>query len=255
MLEVWSLTSINSDNIDFAYTIILNPLYQHTSPSSTLHHSNRTLLISYPPHQHLALPDYLSRTILTLFASERRYIRSVLHRSTNDLESMPEFARRVVRTSPKYQVTFSLLNGGGEEAIESWDIAEALRGNSIQSPSNSVYLNPLIRTLGVVANLTVDSQVQFYAGLTFEPQKNEGADEHIVPLDKLPSFVNSAEWNLGKLSQGQINRSNRHHLLSRHKLHSLRPSSLASPTSSRACLSRLCPELFLLTSMGRSPNL
>lgn len=116
-----------ADNIEFAYTIILNPSYQQASPSSTLHHSNRTLIIQYPPQQHLSLPDYLSRTILTLFASERRYIRSVLHRSTNDLGSMPEFARRVVRASRKYQVTFSLLNGGGEEAVESWDIAEALR--------------------------------------------------------------------------------------------------------------------------------
>ena len=58
-----------------------------------------------------------------------------------------------------------------------------------------MYLDPLIQTLGAVANLTVDSQVQFYAGLTFEPEK--GTDEFIVPLNKLPGFVNSAEWNLG----------------------------------------------------------
>jgi hypothetical protein len=71
--------------------------------------------------------------ILTLFASERRYIRSVLLRSTNDAASLPEFVRRVVRGSRKYQVTFSLLNGGGEQAVESWDIAEAL---SCISPSH-----------------------------------------------------------------------------------------------------------------------
>jgi hypothetical protein len=122
------------DNVDFAYTIILNPLFQYPSPTSTLHHSNRTLVIAYPPQQYLALPEYLSRTILTLFASERRYIQSVLHRSTNDLGSLPEFARRVVRGSRKYQVTFSLLNGGGEEVVESWDIAEALQ---------RIYLLPL----------------------------------------------------------------------------------------------------------------
>jgi hypothetical protein len=58
-----------------------------------------------------------------------------------------------------------------------------------------VYLYPLIQTLGAVANLTVDSQVQFYAGLTFDPEKRD--NEYIVPLDKLPGFVNSAEWNLG----------------------------------------------------------
>lgn len=112
--------------MDFAYTIVLAPSFTQTSLSSILHHTNRTLMISYPPQQYLGLPDYLSRMILTLFASERRYIRSVLHRSTNDVGSLPEFARRVVRGSRKYQVTFSLLNGGGEQAVESWDIAEAL---------------------------------------------------------------------------------------------------------------------------------
>lgn len=55
-------------------------------------------------------------------------------------------------------------------------------------------MNPLIRTLGAVANLTVDSQVQFYAGLTFDPEPID--HEFIVPLDQLPGFVNSAEWNL-----------------------------------------------------------
>ena len=60
-----------------------------------------------------------------------------------------------------------------------------------------VYLDPLIQTLGVVANLTVDSQVQFYAGLTFEPERQQDTNEYVVPLDKLPGFVNSAEWNLG----------------------------------------------------------
>lgn len=126
-IRVPQSTVLTVDNVEFAYTILLNPLFQHPSLTSTLHHSNRTLVITYPPQQYLALPEYLSRTILTLFASERRYIRSVLHRSTNDLESLPEFARRVVRGSRKYQVTFSLLNGGGEETIESWDIAEALQ--------------------------------------------------------------------------------------------------------------------------------
>jgi len=73
----------------------------------------------------------------------------------------------------------------------------------------AVYLNPLIRTLGPVANLTVDSQVQFYAGLTFDPERV--GDEFIVPLDKLPGFVNSAEWNLGNArpSRFQINMEQR----------------------------------------------
>jgi GPI-anchor transamidase subunit S len=67
----------------------------------------------------------------------------------------------------------------------------------LNGAANIVYLDPLIQTLGVVANLTVDSQVQFYAGLAFEPEKLHDQNEFIVPMDKLPGFVNSAEWNLG----------------------------------------------------------
>jgi len=186
------------DDVTCDYTIILNPSLNHPSPSTTLHHGNRTLFVSYLPQQYIVLPEYLSRTVLALFASERRYIRSVLHRSNNDVGSLNEFSRRVVRGSRKYQATFSLLNGGGEDAVESWDIAEALKRMIplLCSIDQLVYLDPLLRTLGTVANFTVDSQVQFYAGLSFEPETQVETGEHIVPLDKLPSFVNSAEWNL-----------------------------------------------------------
>lgn len=95
---------------------------------------------------------------------------------------------------------------------------------------NIVYLDPLIQTLGVVANLTVDSQVQFYAGLTFEPEKQQDTDDYIVPLDKLPGFVNSAEWNLGTLRTIPSDISNCNNLLSRYQFHSLRPSP-GLPTS------------------------
>jgi Phosphatidylinositol-glycan biosynthesis class S protein len=115
-----------NDNVEFAYTVILTPS-SIPSTTATLFHKNRTLSIMYPPPQYLGLPDYLARTILTLFASEKRYIRSVLDRSLSDHGSLPEFARRVVRASRNYQVTFSLLNGGGQNAVESWDIADALQ--------------------------------------------------------------------------------------------------------------------------------
>lgn len=45
----------------------------------------------------------------------------------------------------------------------------------------------------------VESQVQFCAELTFSPQKSKQNDVFEIPADRFSEFVNSIEWNLGKL--------------------------------------------------------
>src|SRR2546423_1805197 len=120
---------------------------------------------------------------------------------------------------------------------------------------NLVYLEPLIETLGAVANLTVDSQVQFYAGLTFEPELQEETNEYIVPLDKLPGFVNSAEWNLGISSHEMyINGSNGNYFIPRHKLHSLHPKSINSTIAPRINRLNSRSQFLLPPPMGRNSN-
>ncbi|KAJ6543823.1 phosphatidylinositol-glycan biosynthesis class S protein-domain-containing protein [Mycena sp. CBHHK59/15] len=70
------------------------------------------------------------------------------------------------------------------KAISGWDISGAI----------SRHLSPILNTLSVLHNFTIESQVQFYAPLAFTPLSiNEGYG--ITPED-LTVFVNSAEWSL-----------------------------------------------------------
>ena len=43
-------------------------------------------------------------------------------------------------------------------------------------------------------------QVQHFAGLTFTPkiESENNTNAHILGIDQLPNFVNSAEWSLGE---------------------------------------------------------
>ena len=120
--------------------------------------------------------------------------------------------------------------------------------------TDKVYFDPLAQSLAAVANLTVDSQVQFYAGLTFEPESRQ--NEYIVPFDKLPGFVNSAEWNLGRLYSDDANPSDRNHFIPCYKLYPLRPSSVRSTPPSRIHFPvNLLSRFVFPPAMGRNSNL
>lgn len=57
---------------------------------------------------------------------------------------------------------------------------------------------PFLRTMSVISKFTVESQVQHYASLTFQPDLDATAKEYYLTPDKLPNFINTAEWSLGK---------------------------------------------------------
>ncbi|RIB01224.1 phosphatidylinositol-glycan biosynthesis class S protein [Gigaspora rosea] len=100
-----------------------------------------------------------------------------------DVDSM-----RTMKYSPMYQVTFSLMNGDPSTLLVDWDIKQAV----------VKYLKPFVDKISIISNLTVDSQIQHYSRLTFEPQKNLHNDKNYFYLtpDLLPHFINAAEWNL-----------------------------------------------------------
>lgn len=84
--------------------------------------------------------------------------------------------------SPAYHLTFSLVYGGGEEM--QWDIAESMRR-----------FGALVKRLDAsVANVTIDSQVEYYAELGTSPQNN--GTHHVLGKDNLSTLVNFAEWSL-----------------------------------------------------------
>lgn len=91
---------------------------------------------------------------------------------------------KVVGYSPRYHLTFSLFDGGGDPI--SWDIVEALEE----------YFTPLRQSLSRISNITVDTQVQHYSSLGGSiPEPNEYG-EYLLDKEDLSTFINFAEWSL-----------------------------------------------------------
>ncbi|CAG8447671.1 28626_t:CDS:10 [Dentiscutata erythropus] len=130
--------------------------------------------------KHFILLDIL---FLPEQAAIKKFIRGPSAEAKVDVDSM-----RTMKYSPMYQVTFSLMNGDPSTLLVDWDIKQAV----------VKYLRPFVDKISMISNLTVESQIQHYARLTFEPQKNLHNDENYFYLtpDLLPHFINAAEWNL-----------------------------------------------------------
>lgn len=98
-------------------------------------------------------------------------------------------AHHVAPYSPAYHLTFSLVYGGGDEI--QWDIKESMHrfGALVQKLDDSV------------ANITIDSQVEYYAELGTSPQNN--GTHHVLDKDNLSTLVNFAEWSLASTVEYQ----------------------------------------------------
>ncbi|KAJ8655887.1 hypothetical protein O0I10_008326 [Lichtheimia ornata] len=102
----------------------------------------------------------------------------------NDMSSMRSF-----KYSPRYQITFSLMNNDPEHLLVDWDIREAVKS----------YMHPLLKEISMVSNFTVDSQIQNYASLSIPPFERERPGKpsyYYYEQGQLSHFINSADWNL-----------------------------------------------------------
>ncbi|KAG6831710.1 hypothetical protein H0H87_004367 [Tephrocybe sp. NHM501043] len=99
-------------------------------------------------------------------------------------------SHRVAQYSPRYRLSFTLLNedaASGDSFID-WDVSDAVDS----------HIQPVLDQLKVLHNFTIESQVQLHAPLAFMPRSlNHGFG--IDPED-LTVFVNSAEWTLCKVT-------------------------------------------------------
>ncbi|CAG8526932.1 603_t:CDS:10, partial [Cetraspora pellucida] len=131
----------------------------------------------------LNMSRIISDTLNKILFAIKKFIREPSAEAKVDVDSM-----RTMKYSPMYQVTFSLMNENPSTLLVDWDIKQAV----------IKYLKPFVDKISIISNLTVDSQIQHYARLTFEPQKNLHNDENYFYLtpDLLPHFINAAEWNL-----------------------------------------------------------
>ena len=157
-----------------------------------------------------ALSSYIATTLQDLYEEEQaifEYIMTIdqaspTHPSHTAREASsrqnksfhPELAsklanrlKRSVKYAPIYHLTISLFTS--TTSPSDWEIEAAI----------SEYLSPLLTSLSIISNFTVDTQVQLHAKFApsmHVPEYDEEARVWTLLEEDLSSFINAAEWPL-----------------------------------------------------------
>ncbi|XP_051903152.1 GPI transamidase component PIG-S [Hippocampus zosterae] len=94
---------------------------------------------------------------------------------------------RAFKSSPGYEITFSLLNPDPKLHRLHWDIEGAVR----------TYVQPLLSKLSAVANFSVDSQMLHYTMLGVNAQFDASHDAYTLSVESLAHVINPVEARLG----------------------------------------------------------
>ncbi|XP_023646754.1 GPI transamidase component PIG-S isoform X2 [Paramormyrops kingsleyae] len=94
---------------------------------------------------------------------------------------------RAFKSSPGYEITFSLLNPDPQSHSLHWDIEGAVQ----------TYIQPLLDKLAPVANHSVDSQILYYAVLGVKPRFNRELSAYTLSAESLAHVINPIEAKLG----------------------------------------------------------
>ncbi|KAH8816588.1 phosphatidylinositol-glycan biosynthesis class S protein [Xylogone sp. PMI_703] len=186
-----SLTT-DGANEDVALTIRLLP---GTSTSADLQAYSPVLDVHYTPNQiptssssSSSLATFIANKLRSIFAEEQAMIAYLLSTSSAPpernpqalapevAESLSKWTTRSLKYSGTYHLTFSLFTPSSTPS--SWDIEAALEE----------YMKPLLETLSVISNFTIDTQVQLYA--------TPGVSGNVLKKEDLSGFINAAEWPL-----------------------------------------------------------
>nr|XP_055035478.1 GPI transamidase component PIG-S [Misgurnus anguillicaudatus] len=101
-------------------------------------------------------------------------------------ESMAD-SMRAIKSSPGYEITFSLLNPDPKSHNLYWDIEGAVYS----------YIQPLLNKLAPIANFSVDSQILYYAVLGVNPRFDNSMSAYALRADSLSHVINPVEARLG----------------------------------------------------------
>ncbi|NXB36209.1 PIGS transamidase, partial [Eulacestoma nigropectus] len=96
-------------------------------------------------------------------------------------------ARRYLKSSLGYEITFSLLNPDPKSHTVDWDIEGAVNR----------YVKPVLDKLSLVANFSVDSQILYYAVLGVTPRYDKESSSFLLSAHSLPHVINPVEARLG----------------------------------------------------------
>ncbi|XP_061596593.1 GPI transamidase component PIG-S-like [Cololabis saira] len=94
---------------------------------------------------------------------------------------------RAFKSSPGYEITFSLLNPDPKSHRLHWDIEGAVQ----------TFIQPLLKKLSPVSNFSIDSQTLYYAMLGVNPRFDTGLSAFTLNADSLAHVINPVEARLG----------------------------------------------------------
>ncbi|KAL6716357.1 GPI transamidase component [Lecanora helva] len=220
--------SISAIQDESALVVRLQANVDAQTATATLESHSGVLICMYSPNQvpsvsssSSALATFVATTLQELYTEEQAIIAYILSRSASNIpqaismsspgiQSAPSTSRdfrsqamrllhpalasrltksmtRSLKYAPTYHITISLFT---PTAIpSSWDIEGAI----------SEYFTPLLDSISVVSNFTVDTQVQLFATLSPSVQSPEhDAERGVWTLreEDLSGFINAAEWPL-----------------------------------------------------------
>uniref|UniRef100_G3QBK8 Phosphatidylinositol glycan anchor biosynthesis, class S n=1 Tax=Gasterosteus aculeatus aculeatus TaxID=481459 RepID=G3QBK8_GASAC len=121
-----------------------------------------------------------SHTDITAALSDR------VRLSPGNKESIAD-SMRTFKSSPGYEITFSLLNPDPKSHRLHWDIEGAVQ----------TYIQPLLTKLASVANFSIDSQTLYYAMLGVNPRFDSSLGAYTLSPDSLAHMINPVEARLG----------------------------------------------------------
>ncbi|XP_059206890.1 GPI transamidase component PIG-S [Centropristis striata] len=121
-----------------------------------------------------------SHTDITAALSDR------VRLSPGNKESIAD-SMRAFKSSPGYEITFSLLNPDPKSHRLHWEIEGAVQ----------TYIQPLLTKLAPVANFSIDSQTLHYAMLGVNPRFDSSRSAYTLNSDSLAHVINPVEARLG----------------------------------------------------------
>ncbi|XP_041657399.1 GPI transamidase component PIG-S [Cheilinus undulatus] len=106
--------------------------------------------------------------------------------SPGNKESIAD-SMRAFKSSPGYEITFSLLNPDPKSHRLYWDIEGAVE----------TYIQPLLTKLSPLANFSIDSQTLYYTVLGVNPRFDSSRNGYTLNCDSLAHVINPVEARLG----------------------------------------------------------
>uniref|UniRef100_A0A8C1S9Q3 Phosphatidylinositol glycan anchor biosynthesis, class S n=1 Tax=Cyprinus carpio TaxID=7962 RepID=A0A8C1S9Q3_CYPCA len=105
-----------------------------------------------------------------------------VHMTKGTKERMAD-SMRAIKSSPGYEITFSLLNPDPKLHSLHCDIQGAIQS----------YIQPLLNKLAPIANFSVDSQILYYAVLGVNPRFDNSVSAYTLSADNLSHVINPVE--------------------------------------------------------------